>query len=113
MVQESIFYFQTKIPRTHVYRPVSAIAPQSIRPQIPSPAVLPSFWCITCQMSLRNADEELVHVRRFPMHVIRTARRTTCPRCGNGMLLEGGRFPVHWIGYGGDLRKCLGSRMRP
>ena len=92
---------------------MSELAPQSVKPRIPSPAVLPSFWCVTCQMSLRNQDEKLAHVNLFPLHAVRTMRRTTCPGCGNEVPLESGRFPVHYVGSGGDLRKCPSSGRRP
>lgn len=113
MVQESVFYFQVKIAHRDRSALMSTLIPQALKPQIPSPTIVPSFWCVTCQMSLRSQDEQLAHSVLFPTHTIRTMKRTTCPGCGNEVPLENGRLPVHWVGYGDDPRKCTGSGKRP
>ena len=84
----------------------------TLRPQIPSPVVVPTFWCNTCQMSLRSQDERLAHLKLFPVHRVKQVERLICPRCGNVMPLENGFFPDHWIGRAENSRMCGGSRKR-
>ena len=91
---------------------MSGLGIQSIIPRIRPPVVVPVFWCVTCQMSLRNEDERVAHLKVLPSHVVKTVRRLTCPRCGNDIPLESGRFPVHWVGSGSDLHVCRGSNGR-
>lgn len=84
----------------------------SIIPQLRPPVAAPTFWCVTCQMSLRNEDEHKAHSKAFPAHRIKSLTRLTCPGCGNEVPIETGRYPDHWIGYGSDLRKCRRSGER-
>ena len=60
-------------------------------------------------MSLRNEDERQAHSAQFPIHRVKSVTKLTCPSCGNGVPLEEGRYPAHWVGYGSDLKKCRSS----
>ena len=84
----------------------------SLSPRIPSPVVVPTFWCTTCQMSLRSHDEQLGHKKYFPSHLVKTVGRLVCPNCGNVVPLENGYFPEHWMGSSGSPRRCNGSRRK-
>ena len=79
--------------------------------RIPTPVVVPTFWCTTCQMSLRSQDERVAHLKLFPVHSVKPLERLICPSCGNVMPLENGRFPDHWVGGERSMKKCSGSRM--
>ena len=81
----------------------------TLGPQIPSPVAAPTFWCSTCQMSLRSHDERLAHNKSFPSHIVKAIDRLICPSCGNVVPLENGSFPEHWIGSSGNTRRCNGS----
>ncbi|HUK80143.1 MAG TPA: hypothetical protein VLU91_05720 [Nitrososphaerales archaeon] len=83
-----------------------------LKPQIPTPVVVPTFWCATCQLSLRSQDEQVAHTELFPTHKVKAVERLVCPRCGNVMPLENGFFPDHWVGNSHDTRKCSGSHRR-
>ena len=80
--------------------------------RIPSPVAAPTFWCMTCQMSLRSQDERLAHAKLFPAHRLKQVERLICPSCGNVVPLEDGAFPEHWVGGSANTRRCNGSRKR-
>ena len=80
-----------------------------LRLRIPSPAVVPTFWCATCQMSIRSHEERLAHTKSFPSHLVKAVDRLICPSCGNVVPLENGNLPEHWIGSTGSQRRCSGS----
>jgi len=80
--------------------------------EIPPLTVVPTFWCVTCQLSLSSQDELVAHTRLFPAHKTKAVERLVCPRCGNVVPLEHGMFPDHWVGSSRDPRKCNGSRRR-
>jgi len=89
---------------------MSGLEALSARPKYKPPVVAPTFWCVTCQMSLITIDERWAHAEIFPVHVVKTVTRLACPICGNDMPLENGFFPDHWVGSTGETRKCHGSR---
>lgn len=72
-----------------------------------------TYWCVVCQFSLRTEEECSAHVKAFPAHRVKAARRVFCRVCRNDMPLEKGRFPDHWTGGGIDVHKCSGSGKAP
>ena len=91
---------------------MSGLAAYSARLQIPTHVVVPTYWCATCQLSLRTPDEKSAHVKMFPLHAVRAVARLVCPSCGNYVPLENGFFPEHWVGGSYDTRRCRGSGKR-
>ena len=91
---------------------MSSLESTSLRPQIRSPVAVPTYWCSTCQLSLRSVDERDAHVKLFPAHAVKAVTRLVCPACGNYMPLENGVFPEHWVGGSHDSRRCGGSGRR-
>ena len=77
------------------------------KPEYRVPMSIPTNWCTGCQLTLRTDEEYRAHVRQFPTHNVKPITKLLCPRCGNQVDLEVGRFRDHWIGY--NRRKCPGS----
>ena len=91
---------------------MSGLEALSTRALLVPPVTVPTYWCTTGQMSLRNVDERSGHTKQFPLHAVRVVTRLVCPNCGNVMPLENGAFPDHWMGGSGFPRRCTGSRKR-
>ena len=91
---------------------MSWLGPAELRQQYRSPASPPTFWCVTCQLSLRNEGERIAHTTLFPAHLVKGVARLPCPGCGNDIPLENGRYSEHWIGDGADAHQCRGSGKR-
>jgi hypothetical protein len=85
----------------------------SLRLQDHPKTAVQTYWCVVCQFTLRTEEESLAHVKVFPTHRVKAARRIFCRFCGNDMPLESGRFPDHWTGGGLDVHRCLGSGRTP
>ena len=88
---------------------MSGLEALSTGPRYRSATVPPTYWCTTCQMSLGTVDERTAHMKMFPAHRVKAVTRLVCPRCGNDVPLENGRFPDHWVGSSQDMRRCQGS----
>lgn len=68
---------------------------------------IPTNWCIDCQLTLRTDDEYMAHTRIFPTHHVKKVRSLVCPKCGQDVELDNGRFTEHTTGY--PERVCFGS----
>lgn len=108
MVLESQSCIQIKYV-VHYFEHMSGLEALSVRLQFRTPVAAPTYWCVSCQLSLRTIDERNAHQKLFPVHMIKESTRLMCPRCGNYLPLENGSFPDHWVGSSQDMRKCRSS----